>query len=129
MKIAVVSDDGKTVSMHFGHAQYYVVSTVENGRVVNREMRPKAAHGHGHAVGHHHIPGSHHGPEADSVHARMASSIEDCQVVIAGGMGQPAYESLKNRGIEPIITDIRDVDEAVQAYIGGTLRNLKERLH
>jgi len=127
MKIAAVSDDGKTISMHFGHARHFVVSTVENGQVVSREIRPKAAHGHGER--HEHGPGGHHGPEADNLHARMASSIDDCQVVLAGGMGRPAYDSLKSRGLEPIITDVRDIDQAVKAYIDGTLRNLMERLH
>jgi hypothetical protein len=30
--IAVISDDGRTVSQHFGRARYYVVLTVENGQ-------------------------------------------------------------------------------------------------
>ncbi len=128
MKIAAVTDDGKTISMHFGQAQYYLVLTVENGQVVNREMRPKAGHGHG-AGGHEHGAGGHHGPEAENLHTRMASAIEDCEVVLAGGMGRPAYQSVKSRGIEPIITNVRDIDEAVQAYLNGTLQNLVERLH
>jgi predicted Fe-Mo cluster-binding NifX family protein len=59
----------------------------------------------------------------------MAAAISDCEVMIVGGMGRPAYASLKARGIEPIITSLRDIDEAVQAYIDGTLDNLMERLH
>jgi predicted Fe-Mo cluster-binding NifX family protein len=30
MKIAIVSDDGMTISQHFGRATYYVVVSVEN---------------------------------------------------------------------------------------------------
>ncbi|MGA8903982.1 MAG: hypothetical protein WB661_03120 [Candidatus Bathyarchaeia archaeon] len=41
MKVALVSDNGKNVSQHFGRARYYVVVTVENGHEVNREVRDK----------------------------------------------------------------------------------------
>jgi len=39
MKIAVISDDGKTISRHFGRAPYYLVLTVEDGKIVAREQR------------------------------------------------------------------------------------------
>ena len=41
MKIAAITDDGKTISLHFGRAQQYLVATVENGQIVNRELRDK----------------------------------------------------------------------------------------
>ncbi len=48
---------------------------------------------------------------------------------LASGMGRPAYTSLKASGLEPIITDIVDIDEAVQAFIDGAMDNRTERLH
>ncbi|HEY3314958.1 MAG TPA: DUF134 domain-containing protein [Bacillota bacterium] len=138
-KIAVVSDDGKTVSAHFGRAELYVVVTAEEAKVTGREVRPKVAHGHGHAGGHGpheehgqadgHGPGHGFDPASEDIHTRMAGSIDDCQVVLAGGMGFGAFESLKARGLNPIITDIRDIDQAAQAYLDGTIRNLTEKLH
>jgi predicted Fe-Mo cluster-binding NifX family protein len=59
----------------------------------------------------------------------MAQTIDDCQVLIAGGMGWGAYESMKSRGIETIVTDVKTIDEAVKLYVQGTLPNLMERLH
>ena len=44
MKIAVVTDDEKTISAHFGRAQYYVVFTIENGMVTRQETRPRDSH-------------------------------------------------------------------------------------
>ena len=43
MKIAVVSEDGHTVSQHFGHAAHYVVLTAGDGVVTRRELRVKSA--------------------------------------------------------------------------------------
>jgi len=34
MKIAAVTNNGKTIGRHFGRALHYVVVTVEEGRVV-----------------------------------------------------------------------------------------------
>ncbi len=123
MKIAVATSDGKTISMHFGQAPQYVVVTVDDGVIVRREVREKAFHHHGPA-GHGHDQGHGHGP-----HAEMAAAISDCEAMIVGGMGRPAYVSLKARGIEPIITSLGDIDQAVQAYVAGTLDNLTGRLH
>jgi predicted Fe-Mo cluster-binding NifX family protein len=59
----------------------------------------------------------------------MAQTIDDCQVLIAGGMGWGAFESLKSRNIQPIVTDVESIDKAVKRYVAGKLPNLMERLH
>ncbi len=132
MKIAAISEDGTTISQHFGRAPYYVVLTVENGKVVSKEKRDKAGH-HTFGGGQHPetVPGERHGFDAgaQSRHAAMAHSIDDCKIVIAGGMGWGAYESLKSRGIETVVTDVEDIEEAVKLYLQGKLPNLMERLH
>jgi predicted Fe-Mo cluster-binding NifX family protein len=132
MKIAAISEDGTTVSQHFGRAPLYVVMTVEDGKVVSKETRAKAGH---HTFATHQeeplAPGEQHGFDAGAQvkHATMAQSIDDCQVLMAGGMGWGAYESLKSRGIETIVTDVESIDEAVKLYLAGKLPNLMERLH
>jgi predicted Fe-Mo cluster-binding NifX family protein len=133
MKIALITDDGTTISQHFGMAQMYTVLTVENGKIVHSETRAKKGHqqlgggDHSHA----HAAGQPHGFDADSEnkHATMAQPISDCQVLIAGGMGRGAYESLKRYNIEPIITDKKNIDEAAKLYIENKLPNLMEKLH
>jgi predicted Fe-Mo cluster-binding NifX family protein len=132
MKIAAISEDGVTISQHFGRAPLYVVVTVEKGKVVSKETRNKMGHQHFAATPHAETaPGERHGYDTDaqSKHAQMAQSIDDCQVLIAGGMGWGAYDSLKSRGIETIITDVNDIDEAVKTYLQGNLPNLMEKLH
>jgi predicted Fe-Mo cluster-binding NifX family protein len=132
MKIAAITEDGTTISQHFGRAPYYLVVTVEDGKVVSKERRDKAGH-HTFAAGQHHdtAPGERHGYDAgaQSRHAAMAQSIADCKVLLAGGMGWGAYENLKSRGIEAVVTDIENIDEAVKLYLEGKLPNLMERLH
>ena len=132
MKIAVISDDGNTISQHFGRAPLYTVVTVEDGKIVSKENRAKAGH-HTFAGGEH--PETHHGERhgydtgAQSRHAAMAQSIDDCQVLIAGGMGGGAYNNLRGLNIEPIVTDVLGIDQAAALYLKGELPNLTERLH
>lgn len=132
MKIAAISDDELTISQHFGRAPYYVVVTVDEGRVVAKETRPKSGH---HIFAAHQppklAPGERHGYDegSQSRHASMAEAISDCQVVLSGGMGWGAYEAMQSYGIQPIVTDVRDIDEAVGLYLAGRLPNLMERVH
>jgi predicted Fe-Mo cluster-binding NifX family protein len=132
MKIAAITDEGTMISQHFGRAQYYLVATVENGQIVNRELRNKIGHSHFVNQPHHdEQPGQLHGMDAAShdKHLQMAEAIDDCEALLCRGMGMGAYESMKARGIRPIVTDIADIDAAVMAYINDNIVDQTERLH
>lgn len=135
MKIAVITDEGKTISQHFGRAPYYLVLTVENGQIVQRELREKLGHHQFSAEPHHeehehHAHGEHGQDEVShGKHIRMAEAIQDCQVVVCGGMGYGAYESMRRLNIQPVVTDLTDIEAAVQSYLAGTLVDHTEKLH
>jgi predicted Fe-Mo cluster-binding NifX family protein len=130
MRIAAVTDDHQTISAHFGRAVFFEVFTVADGRIVQRESRPKPSHQQ-FANESHDEPGYGHGrgPAAESRHLRMLEPIRDCQVLLARGMGQGAHDNLKQAGIQPILTDIHEIEPAVKAYIDGQLLDHPERLH
>ena len=44
MKIAFITDDGKTISRHFGRAGQYLVVELAEGQILKREMRDKIGH-------------------------------------------------------------------------------------
>lgn len=132
MKIAVITDDGKTISQHFGRAPYYMVLTIEEGKIVNREMREKMGHTHFSSQPHAEAPNSAgHGMDSDShnKHVSMAEAIADCKAILCGGMGMGAYESMRRLNIQPVVTDLSDIDEAAQAFIDGKLIDHTELLH
>jgi predicted Fe-Mo cluster-binding NifX family protein len=130
MKVAVVTDDFKSISAHFGRAKHYQVFTIEAARVTGQENRSKANHDHFAGEGHEHHEGA-HGTDPASAHRHgvMMDAISDCQVLLARGMGMGASNALTQRGIQPILTEIEDIQEAVNAYIAGTLTDHPERLH
>lgn len=154
MKLAFTTEDGATISRHFGRAPYYLVVELAQGEIVSQELRAKAGHvqfvqevgheqhdhDHGDHDGHDHSDHDDHGHQhsqrphgmgkgAQQRHARMFTPIADCQVMVSGGMGTGAYQFLQSQGLQPILTDLEDISAAVQAYLDGTLENRVEWLH
>lgn len=119
MKIAVASNDGVSLSAHFGQSKRFIVYTVEDGKVVGREDRDNTftAHARGlcdHRTEHAHEPHS---------HSDIIAALKDCQAMLCGGMGRPAAMDLQANGIRPIIvTDAnQSPDAAIAALLAGTL--------
>jgi len=59
----------------------------------------------------------------------MAEAIRGCEALLCRGMGMGAYQSLEQLGIRPIVTDIAEIDDAVQAYLEGRIEDHTEKLH
>jgi predicted Fe-Mo cluster-binding NifX family protein len=131
MKIAVITDDGTNISRHFGRAPFYAVFTIEDGEIVKREMRDKMGHQQFvHEEGLVDEHGRHgFGPGSQERHTSMAQAITDCEVLLCGGMGWGAFESMKQAGLKTVVTDITDIANAVQAYLDGTIVERTDLLH
>jgi predicted Fe-Mo cluster-binding NifX family protein len=134
MKIAVITEDGQTISQHFGRAPYYLVFTVENNEIVGKELRDKVGHRQfAHEDDEHTSeddPRGHgFGAHSDAKHARMIESIQDCEAIIVRGMGRGAYLAMEQANIRPFVTELADAEAAVKAYLGGTLDDHTEQLH
>jgi|SRR5208283_4495512 len=134
MKVGVVTDDNKTISPHFGRAQYYLVYEIQDGKILSKETRPKSSHHHRDEVQLHRseVEETGHNPDGHSeasLHDSMLSNVRDCEALITGGIGYGMYASIKQLGIKPYVTSTAIADDAIQAYIKGTLDNHIERLH
>ena len=137
-KIAFVTEDGETISAHFGRAPKVVIVTIENGRETQREMRDKSTGGHGeHAHHHDHVafveqdtPITHQQDHRHHHnHDKMLEAMHDCGVLIARGMGVPAMTKSENRGMRVVLVNEKSIDEALRAYLNGTLQHEPRRLH
>jgi predicted Fe-Mo cluster-binding NifX family protein len=130
-----VTDDGVTVSQHFGRACYYAVLTMAEQGVVGREMIDRgdtllAVDEHEPRQGLAGTIDCHGtGTAAAARHQRMVQPIQGCKALLARGMSWSARECLSSAGIRPILTDIASLDEAVQAYRDGTILDHVELLH
>jgi len=132
MKVAIVTSDGDYVDQHFGRARYYKIYEIEDGKIVNVEMRQRGVGHHAPGQTHEHKtidPDAPHGTDSVSQnkHAQMAMEISDCKVLIAGGMGRGAYDSFKAAGLDVILTDYSWIEEVITAYMENKIENLYEK--
>lgn len=119
IKVAVPTDDGETISRHFGQARFFKVITLENNQVAAAETREKASHQHGDQS---HSEGVHPGQQ-------MVETISDCQVLISGGMGTPALNRATAAGLKVFLTGNSSIDTAVKDYLAGTLESDLSLIH
>lgn len=117
-KIAAVTEDGLHLSSHFGMAPFYRVFTVEDGRIVAEEQRPKP----------HHSQHPQHPHAGQHGHSDMFAPIHDCRVLLCGGMGSPAYQKALEAGLEVVLTG-GEIVSAVQAYLQGRIDHDPRRIH
>ncbi|MFH1009647.1 MAG: NifB/NifX family molybdenum-iron cluster-binding protein [bacterium] len=113
MKIAVASDDGKSIAAHLGRVRGFVICSIEDGKVKNREYRPNDFTGHARG-----LEGAGH--EVDR-HGPILAALSDCRAVISGGMGRRIQEDLARANIEVFVTEQTDVETAIEFYLDGKL--------
>jgi predicted Fe-Mo cluster-binding NifX family protein len=123
-KIAFPTEDGRTIHQHFGRAPYFTVAAVDESGAVRFEQRGKAYHGEPQAG--QTRPEPHAAPHG---HAGMFAPIADCQVLIAGGMGRPAYQRALDAGLKVILTGETSISAALAAYRAGALASDERRIH
>jgi len=128
MKIAAVTDDDETISQHFGRAIKYFVMPLDEGKIITREFRDEANYQDFQREGlerqHHHqndLRGRGFGRHSGEKHKRMFATINDCQILLARGIDQGGYNGLQQMGIQPIITDIPEIEKAVLAVIDESI--------
>ena len=118
-KIAVATSDGKKISNHFGMAPFYSIFQVDGNILMTCTLREKP-----HKLSHQHKRESYgHGHGNRAIRA-----IDDCQVLICGSMGQPAFEKAQDAGLEIYLIG-GSVEDAIQAYIKGELKSDQRRIH
>jgi predicted Fe-Mo cluster-binding NifX family protein len=118
MKIAVATIDGISLSQHFGQSKGFVVFDVEDSTVRSREFRHNEETPHNQGIC------NHDGENAPAAHghAGIFELLSGCDVVLCGGMGGGAAQSMLANGIKPVILPgERSADDAVAAFISGTL--------
>jgi predicted Fe-Mo cluster-binding NifX family protein len=119
LKIAFPTDDGVTISAHLGRAPYYVVATLDGANAPQFEQRAKAYHGQD-SQGHH---------DAHHDHNSMFAPLADCQVLIAGGMGQPAFDHVQGMGLKVLLTGEPMIAAALEACRRDQLVSDMRRVH
>lgn len=112
MKIAVTSQNKREITEHAGKCRKFWIYKVTNNNVDQKTLLelPKEA--------------SFHESSPDEVHP-----LDDVQVLITGSMGMGLVRRLGMKNIEGIVTSEKVPDQAVIAYLAGTLEQLAPHAH
>ncbi len=102
MKIAI-STENKMVAQHFGRCSQYTIVDIENSQVKEKKIIDNPGHEPGA------IP-------------RFLNENE-CNLIIAGGMGRRAIQFFQQFGIDCIIGVQGDIDLVIEDYINGKLES------
>ena len=117
MKIALPTNDGVTISEHFGRSASFLIFEIENGQIKSRELKTNGME-HSHAQG----ACDHHSAESKPhSHAGILATLDGCQLVICAGMGQRAADALKACGTQILFTSLPSAEAAVSAHLAGKL--------
>lgn len=112
MKIAVTSQNRKTVTGHAGKCRKFWVYEVDSADVKGRTLLELPMQQSFHAS-----------------HGAGAHPLDSVNVLITGGMGMGLRERLKQKGIVAVATAETDPDRAVNAWLNGSLAELAPEDH
>jgi predicted Fe-Mo cluster-binding NifX family protein len=117
MNIAVATNNKQTVTGHVGRCKGFLIYNTEGEQIKKVEFRENIFTHHRQGIKHNggHGHGGGHG------HKRLLEGIGDCQYLIFQSGGWRLIEDLKQNNIQPIATDEKNADEAVQKFIKGEL--------
>ena len=100
MKIAVTSQNRKTVTEHAGTCRKFWIFTVKENQIVDKQLLE--------------LPKEQSFRESDP-HA--AHPLDDIDILITAGMGNGLAQRLKKKGITALLSDLNDPVEAANQAI------------
>lgn len=121
IRVAVATDDGKTISAHPARAKYYEIITISDGNISDRVRITKEVYP---------VLNVDRGKSSlNGKNKHIIPSFPGCTHLIARGIGSNAYHRLLRFDINPILTDIHSIDEAISAFISGSIICHTNRIH
>ncbi|PHQ26049.1 nitrogen fixation protein [Marinobacter guineae] len=100
MKIAVTSQNRKTVTQHAGRCRKFFIFHIVEGQVAKKELLE--------------LPKEQSFRESSS---QLPHPLDDIDVLITRGMGSGLAMRLNEKGIESVITEDEDPEKAVRSYL------------
>lgn len=104
MKIALSSQNTKSITGHAGQCQKFWVYDINGTEVSDKKLLEISKEQ------------TFHNSDPDLPHP-----LDDVQVLISGGMGKNLSRRLENKGIEAIVTKETDLEKTIADYLNGSL--------
>ncbi|MHC1736610.1 MAG: NifB/NifX family molybdenum-iron cluster-binding protein [Ignavibacteriaceae bacterium] len=124
MKIAVASNDNKTITGHIGKCKGFIIYETEENKISSREyLNNTFTHHAQNPTEHNHEEHQHQGEGHGHGHAALLNALKGVSHLIFAGGGWRLVDDLKANGITPVLTQHKDADSAVQLLLEGKLES------
>jgi predicted Fe-Mo cluster-binding NifX family protein len=123
MRIAIPSDDEITIAGHTGRTRGFVIYDLAEGAASRIEYRENSYTQHAQGNCTSESPSQGHQPHHQHNHSHdgLLGALNDCQVMIAHGMGPRLVADLASRNIRVIFCDDAKIEDAVNKLVAGSL--------
>lgn len=121
MKFALPSDDKISLSAHPGRAKGFLVYHSEKGDCELLEYRPCTPESSCGDSGHGRRGHSHENGHGDGRHSQLLSVLEDCDAVVALGMGPRLQQFFSQHQIQVFFTRDRSVERVAKQMSANAL--------
>lgn len=111
LRIAVCSQNRKTVTEHAGKCRKFWIYEVTRGELSGKSLLELPIEQSLHATG-----------------GEQAHPLDSVNVLITAGMGSGLHNRLLQRGIQGIVTTVTNPDQAVAEYLAGVIPNFPPKL-
>lgn len=117
-KIAIATNDGLRVTGHIGRCRSFMIYELNGDKIINKELRENV-------FTHHRLHEAHqyHGEGSAHSHVGLINGLKDCSYLISSGGGWRVVEDLKQNNITPIFSDIDLIEDAVDKFVKGELKD------
>lgn len=119
-KIAIATNDQKRVTGHIGRCRAFMIYEIDGEKIVNKELRENLFTNHRRGGEHHQHNGEGEGRHS---HEHLVNGLKDCKYLISSGGGWRVVEELKQHDIVTLFTDVEMLEDAVNKFIKGELKN------
>jgi predicted Fe-Mo cluster-binding NifX family protein len=126
-KLAIATDDQIRVTGHIGRCRGFMIYEIADEKTINKEFRENQFTNHRMGGGnhHHHGEGEAHRGQGHGRHSHehLINGLKDCSYLISSGGGWRVMEDLKQHNIATLFTDVELIEDAVNKFIKGELKN------
>jgi predicted Fe-Mo cluster-binding NifX family protein len=124
-KIAIATNDQKRVTSHIGKCKAFMIYEIDGEKVVNKEFRENVFTNHRMMKQSHQHRGEGEGRHG---HTNLINGLKDCSYIISRGGGWRVVEDLKRHNIQSVFADVELIEDAVNKFLKGELKNNAELL-
>ena len=116
MRIAIPTNDMKTISAHFGRSKGFMVYNIKDDKIHFNQYKINTFTRHAKGDLEEHGEHNHN-------HDGIFKAIGNYEIVIAGGMGKHLFKEFNQKNIQVFVTEEKNIMKALDLYLKNELKS------